>query len=141
MRRAHTAPNLYQLCCHVTWVNHCSPVTRINRARRHRPSRPPGRGGIALASPAPPTPPTPNNDSFLNALTRAGIGFRVTTRPNRTARRASLPMLVDPGKSFAAGHTTVADNGINPGMAAFFTGIAIQMYCPSMMGRSATGRS
>ena len=35
--------------------------------------------------------------------------------------------------------TTVADNGINPGMASFFTGIAISMYCPQMMGSIGNG--
>ncbi len=48
-------------------------------------------------------------------------------------------MLVEPGKSFASVATTVADNGINPGVAAFFTGIAISMYCPQMMGSIGNG--
>ena len=48
-------------------------------------------------------------------------------------------MLVEPGKSFAQVATTVADNGINPGMASFFTGIAISMYCPQMMGSIGNG--
>ena len=33
----------------------------------------------------------------------------------------------------ASVYSTVTNNGINPDMAAFFTGIAISMYCPSMM--------
>ena len=48
-------------------------------------------------------------------------------------------MLVEPGKSFAQVATTVADNGINPDVAAFFTGIAISMYCPQMMGQIGNG--
>ena len=48
-------------------------------------------------------------------------------------------MLVEPGKSFAQVATTVADNGINPDVAAFFTGIAISMYCPQMMGQISNG--
>ncbi len=35
--------------------------------------------------------------------------------------------------------TTVADNGINPGLASFFTGIAISMYCPQFMGSIGNG--
>ena len=31
------------------------------------------------------------------------------------------------------------NNGINPDMAAFFTGIAISMYCPSMMTQIGNG--
>ena len=48
-------------------------------------------------------------------------------------------MLVEPGKSFAQVATTVADNGISPGVASFFTGIAISMYCPQMMGSIGNG--
>jgi hypothetical protein len=36
-------------------------------------------------------------------------------------------------------YSTVSNNGINPAMAAFFTGIAIQMYCPSMMSSIGNG--
>lgn len=72
------------------------------------------------------------NDSFLNALTTAGIGYN--NPADTTALGESVcPMLVEPGKSFASVATRVANNGINPDMAAFFTGIAISMYCPSMM--------
>ena len=48
-------------------------------------------------------------------------------------------MLVEPGKSFAQVASTVADNGISPDMAAFFTGIAISMYCPQMMASIGNG--
>jgi hypothetical protein len=48
-------------------------------------------------------------------------------------------MLVEPGKSLASVYSTVSNNGINPQMAAFFTGIAISMYCPSMMSSIGNG--
>ena len=48
-------------------------------------------------------------------------------------------MLVEPGKSFASVASSVANNGITPDMASFFTGIAISMYCPQMMGSIGNG--
>jgi hypothetical protein len=36
-------------------------------------------------------------------------------------------------------YSTVSNNGISPDMAAFFTGIAISMYCPSMMSSIGNG--
>jgi len=48
-------------------------------------------------------------------------------------------MLVEPGKNFAQVATSVANNGINPDLAAFFTGIAISMYCPQMIGSIGNG--
>ena len=97
--------------------------------------------GIALAAPAPADPdPDPDSDAFLSALTRNGIGF-AGDNPDLTAQLGErvCPMLIEPGKSFAEVATTVADNGINPGLAAFFTGIAISMYCPQMMGSIGNG--
>ena len=97
--------------------------------------------GISLAAPAPADPvPDPDRDAFLSALTRNGIGL-AGDNPDLTAQLGEqvCPMLVEPGKSFAEVATTVADNGINPGMAAFFTGIAISMYCPQMMGSIGNG--
>ena len=91
--------------------------------------------GITFAAPA---AADPNNDSFLSTLNRAGIDY---TNPDLTAQLGErvCPMLVEPGKTFASVATTVADNGIPPDMAAFFTGIAISMYCPQMMGSIGNG--
>ncbi len=97
--------------------------------------------GISLAAPAPADPvPDPDRDAFLSALTRNGIDL-AGDNPDLTAQLGErvCPMLVEPGKSFAQVATTVADNGISPGMAAFFTGIAISMYCPQMMGSIGNG--
>ncbi len=91
--------------------------------------------GVALASTA---PADTSNDAFLNALNRAGIGYN---NPDATAQlgQTVCPMLVEPGKSFASVASSVANNGISPDMASFFTGIAISMYCPQMMGSIGNG--
>jgi len=73
-----------------------------------------------------------NDNSFLSALTNAGIGYN-DPASTETLGQSICPMLVEPGKSMASIYSTVTNNGINPDMAAFFTGIAISMYCPSMM--------
>ena len=85
---------------------------------------------VTLAAPASADPVA--DTSFLNALSGAGIGF---TDPASTQQlgQSICPMLVEPGKSMASVYSTVSNNGINPDMAAFFTGIAISMYCPQMM--------
>ena len=89
-------------------------------------------GVAAAVTVAAPAHADPTNDSFLSALSNAGIGYN---DPNAiTALGQSVcPMLVEPGKSFASVASSVGNNGISPDMAAFFTGIAISMYCPSMM--------
>ena len=93
--------------------------------------------GLTFAAPA---PADTTDTDFLGALDRAGIGY-ADNNPDLTAQLGErvCPMLVEPGKSFASVATTVADNGINPGLASFFTGIAISMYCPQMMGSIGNG--
>ena len=85
---------------------------------------------VALAAPAHADPLTDN--SFLSALSTAGIGYNDPASTEQLGQ-SICPMLVEPGKSMASVYSTVSNNGINPDMAAFFTGIAISMYCPSMM--------
>jgi hypothetical protein len=96
--------------------------------------------GLTLAAPAAADNHVADRDAFLDALNRAGIAY-AQNNPDLTAQLGErvCPMLVEPGKNFAQVATTVADNGINPGVAAFFTGIAIQMYCPQMMGSIGNG--
>jgi hypothetical protein len=96
--------------------------------------------GLATAATtfAAPAHAEPIDDSFLAALTDAGIGY------NNPASTVALgesvcPMLVEPGKSLAGVYSRVANNGIPPEMAAFFTGIAISMYCPQMMSGLGNG--
>ena len=93
--------------------------------------------GLAFAAPA---PADDNNDAFLSALNRANIPL-ADNNADLTAQLGErvCPMLVEPGKNFASVASTVADNGISPGMASFFTGIAISMYCPQMMGSIGNG--
>ena len=92
---------------------------------------------ITFAAPA---PADTTNDDFLSALDRAGIAY-AENNPDLTAQLGErvCPMLVEPGKSFAQVATTVANNGISPGVASFFTGIAISMYCPQLMGSIGNG--
>jgi hypothetical protein len=95
--------------------------------------------GVATAvTIAAPAHADPTNDSFLSALSNAGIGY---DDPNATASlgQSVCPMLVEPGKSFASVASSVGNQGISPDMAAFFTGIAIQMYCPQMMSSIGNG--
>jgi hypothetical protein len=91
---------------------------------------------VALAAPASADPLTDNN--FLSALSNAGIGYNDPTSTEQLGQSV-CPMLVEPGKNLASVYSTVSNNGINPAMAAFFTGIAIQMYCPSMMSSIGNG--
>ncbi len=89
--------------------------------------------GVATAvTVAAPAHADPTNDSFLSALSNAGIGFN---DPNATASlgQSVCPMLVQPGQSFASVASSIGNQGISPQMASFFTGIAISMYCPQIM--------
>ncbi|HET6731295.1 DUF732 domain-containing protein [Mycobacterium sp.] len=90
---------------------------------------------VTLAAPA---HADPIDDSFLAALNNGGINY--SDPANTVALGESVcPMLVEPGKSFASVYSRVANNGIPPEMAAFFTGIAISMYCPQMMSSVGNG--
>jgi Protein of unknown function (DUF732) len=91
---------------------------------------------VTVAAPAHADPLTDNN--FLGALTNAGIGYN---DPGNTEQlgQSICPMLVQPGENMASIYSTVSNNGINPALASFFTGIAISMYCPQMMGSIGNG--
>jgi len=91
---------------------------------------------VTVAAPAHADPTT--DTSFLNALTNAGIGFNDPASAEQLGQ-SICPMLVEPGKNLASVYSIVSHNGVNPDMAAFFTGIAIQMYCPSMMSSIGNG--
>jgi hypothetical protein len=92
---------------------------------------------VTVAAPARADPLTDNNN-FLGTLTNAGIGYN---DPGSTEQlgQSICPMLVEPGKNMASIYSTVSNNGISPAMASFFTGIAISMYCPQMMGSLGSG--
>ncbi|BBX30335.1 DUF732 domain-containing protein [Mycolicibacterium alvei] len=97
---------------------------------------------LALAVPAQadPAPTDPTTDSsFLNALNDAGVGYG---NPDAAVQMGQevCPMLVEPGKDFASVASQMrGDGGMSPQMASFFTGIAIQMYCPQMMSSIGDG--
>lgn len=76
--------------------------------------------------------------SFLSALSNGGMNYG---DPSMTTSlgQSVCPMLVQPGQSFASVASSMGNQGISPGMASFFTGIAIQMYCPQMMSSIADG--
>lgn len=90
---------------------------------------------FCLAAPA---SAQPVDTTFLNALNDAGIGYGDAASTEKLGQ-SICPMLVEPGKNLASVYSTVSNNGINPDMAAFFTGIAISMYCPSMMTQIGNG--
>jgi hypothetical protein len=91
---------------------------------------------ITVAAPAHADPLTDNN--FLGALSNAGIGYNDPASTEQLGQ-SICPMLVEPGKNMASIYSTVSNNGINPAMASFFTGIAISMYCPTMMSSIGNG--
>jgi len=63
----------------------------------------------------------------------------VQARATEALGQSICPMLVEPGKNFASAVSRIRDNGISPDMAAFFAGIAIQAYCPSLIASIADG--
>jgi hypothetical protein len=92
----------------------------------------------AAALLAAPAHADPIDDAFLTALRDGGLALN---DPANTVElgRTVCPMLVEPGKSLASVYTRVANNGIPPDLAAFFTGIAISMYCPQAMSSIGNG--
>ncbi|ODQ91317.1 DUF732 domain-containing protein [Mycolicibacterium flavescens] len=91
-----------------------------------------------MLAPAAPAQADPIDDSFLAALTNAGVRFKNPVDMVRLGESV-CPMLVEPGKNLAKVYSRVTDNGIPPDMAAFFTGIAISMYCPQMVSSVGNG--
>lgn len=88
---------------------------------------------------AAPAQADPIGDSFLAALTNAGVNY---SDPGATQSlgQSICPMLAQPGGTFASVATSMAgSNGMSPQMAALFTSIAISMYCPTMMSSLANG--
>ena len=85
---------------------------------------------VGLAVPAHADPLT--DPSFLSALSTAGVGYD-DPAATTSLGQSVCPMMVQPGQSFASVASSMGDQGISPGMASFFTGIAIQMYCPQVM--------
>lgn len=96
---------------------------------------------LALAVPAQadPVPADPTDNSFLDALNTAGVNYGDPSAAVQMGQDV-CPMLVEPGKDFASVASQMrGDGGMSPQMASFFTGIAIQMYCPQMMSSISDG--
>ncbi|MGV0606480.1 DUF732 domain-containing protein [Mycolicibacterium sp. XJ1904] len=96
-----------------------------------------GLAAVATTFAAPAQADT-TDEAFLAAL--RGAGMSVDNPVNMVAIGESVcPMLVEPGKNLAKVYTQVSDNGVPPDIAAFFTGIAISMYCPQMLASVGNG--
>lgn len=95
-------------------------------------------GVAAAVSLAAPASAEPVDTTFLNALNEAGITYGDPVSAEKLGQSV-CPMLVEPGKNLASVYSTVSNNGINPDVAAFFTGIAISAYCPQMMTQIGNG--
>ena len=77
------------------------------------------------------------NDDFVAALSKAGVHYG--DPGNAVALGQSVcPMLAKPGGTLAA-VSKVEGGGISAEMAGMFAQIAIQMYCPQVMGDLASG--
>jgi len=100
-------------------------------------------GGLVAAAIAVPAPAQakPSADEFLAALTDAGIGSADPT--NAVALGQSVcPTLSEPGQTAADVAAKVAETGGMPlGPATMFTGIAISIFCPSMVSSIGNGTS
>jgi hypothetical protein len=93
----------------------------------------------AAASLAAPAQADQTNDSFLNALSSAGVN-NIDPNMATSLGQTICPMLSKPGGSFAKTASQIrGDSGLTPDMAGLFTSIAISMYCPQMMTSFANG--
>jgi hypothetical protein len=97
-------------------------------------------GVVATAATlAAPAQADPTNDTFLNALSSAGVSG-LDPGVASSLGQTICPMLSKPGGSFAKTASQIrGDSGLTPDMAGLFTSIAISMYCPTMMTQIASG--
>jgi hypothetical protein len=95
----------------------------------------------AAALVAAPAQADPAEDTFLNAVSEAGVAMG-DPGSAATLGQQVCPMLADPGQNAADVAAKVADmGGMSLGPATMFTGIAISMFCPAMMQSIGTGNS
>jgi hypothetical protein len=93
----------------------------------------------ATATVAPPAHADPVGDSFLSALTNAGVGYN---DPASTVAlgQSICPMLVQPGGTVGSVASSLSgNNGMSPEMAGLFTSIAVSMFCPTVISSLASG--
>lgn len=98
--------------------------------------------GLSVATTpfAAPAQADPTDDSFIEALTEAGVGM--TDRNDAVALGQSVcPMLSEPGQNMADAASKVADvAGMPIGPATLFTGFAISAFCPGVVSSIGDGR-
>ena len=78
------------------------------------------------------------DDDFVAALNKAGVHYGDPANAV-TLAQSICPMLAKPGGNFAGAVAKVQGGGISGGMADMFAQIAIEMYCPQVMGDIASG--
>ncbi len=79
------------------------------------------------------------DDNFIDALNHAGVNFGEPGNA-MSMGQSICTMLARPGGNFAAAAERVrGSNGMSAGTARMFTTIAIQMYCPTMVGDIMSG--
>lgn len=90
---------------------------------------------------AAPAQADPAGDAFVNALGNAGVP--VANPADAVALGQSVcPMLAEPGQNAANAAAQVADAaGMPLGPATMFTGMAITMFCPSVMASVGNGQN
>ena len=96
--------------------------------------------GITLASPASADPVNPNGDAFLSALNPPASATRTTTptSPHSWASGCARCWSSRASRSRRWRRPSPTTASI-PAWPSFFTGIAISMYCPQMMGSIGNG--
>ena len=94
--------------------------------------------GLVWAAPA---QADTTDDTFLSALTDAGIGAADPANAAALGQQV-CPMLAEPGQTAADVAAKVADaGGMSLGPATMFTGIAISLFCPTAVSSIANGES
>jgi hypothetical protein len=97
-----------------------------------------GLMAVALAAPAQADPET---DAFLTALTDSGI-TGVDPALAVAVGQQVCPMLSEPGQQMAEVASKVSESIGRPlGPATMFTGLAITLFCPSVVSSVANGQS
>ncbi|MCT7662023.1 DUF732 domain-containing protein [Mycobacterium deserti] len=92
-------------------------------------------------APAQADPANPVDDAFLNAVTEAGVVMGDPSSAVSLGQQV-CPMLSEPGQTAADVAAKVADTGgMSLGPATMFTGIAVSMFCPTVMSSIGSGQS
>src|SRR5277367_1495530 len=88
---------------------------------------------------AAPAQADPTSDSFIDALTQAGVGM--ADSDDAVALGQSVcPMMSEPGQNMADAASKVADvAGMPIGPATLFTGLAISTFCPGVVSSIGDG--